>query len=126
MKVNASIVNTTEHAEPKIRHASRIGALFKRIGDLPQFLIFFVLGLAPGWAQAGILSSGICRPYRQLVDNELFLMVSIIAAAILVIAWKLAPSGAALSKGVGLLAALFIGLNIENILQAATGAGIAC
>jgi hypothetical protein len=43
-----------------------------------------------------------------------------------VITWKLAPSGTALAKGVGLLAALVIGLNIENILQAATGVGIAC
>jgi hypothetical protein len=116
----------TARSESVSRPAARLAATFKRIGDLPQLLIFFVLGLAPGWVQAGILSAGICRPYRQLVDNELFLMVSIIAAAILVIAWKLAPSGAALSKGVGLLAALFIGLNIENILQAATGAGLAC
>jgi hypothetical protein len=48
--------------------------------------------------------------------GDLFLMVSVIAAAILVIAWKLAPSGYALAKGVGLLAALFVALNIENIL----------
>ena len=48
--------------------------------------------------------------------GELFLMISVIAAAILVIAWRLAPSGYALAKGVGLIAALFVGLNIENIL----------
>ena len=105
---------------------TQIQTLLNRIGQLPQMLAFFMLGLLPGWAYAGILSQGICRPYRRLVDNELFLMISVIAAAILVITWKLAPSGSALSKGVGVLAALFIGLNIENILTAATGAGIAC
>lgn len=104
----------------------QIQTLLNRIGQLPQMLAFFMLGLLPSWAYAGILSQGICRPYRRLVDNELFLMISVIAAAILVITWKLAPSGSALSKGVGLLAALFIGLNIENILTAATGSGIAC
>ena len=104
----------------------QIQTLLNRIGQLPQMLAFFMLGMLPSWANAGILSQGLCRPYRQLVDNELFLMVSVIAAAILVVAWKLAPSGSALAKGVGLIAALFIGLNIENILTAATGAGIAC
>ena len=104
----------------------QIQTLLNRIVQLPQMLTFFMLGLLPGWANAGILSQGICRPYRELVDNELFLMVSVIAAAILVVAWKLAPSGSALAKGVGLIAALFIGLNIENILTAATGAGMAC
>lgn len=104
----------------------QIQTLLNRIGQLPQMLAIFMLGLLPSWAYAGILSQGICRPYRRLVDNELFLMISVIAAAILVITWKLAPSGSALSKGVGVLAALFIGLNIENILTAATGAGIAC
>lgn len=104
----------------------RISQACQRAGQAPQLLALFVLGTLPTVVQAGILSQGICRPYRQLVDNELFLMISVIAAAILVVAWKLAPSGQALSKGVGLLAALFIGLNIENILVAATGAGIAC
>ena len=95
---------------------NQMQTLVNRIGQLPQMLTFFMLGMLPSWANAGILSQGLCRPYRQLVDNELFLMVSVIAAAILVVAWKLAPSGSALAKGVGLIAALFIGLNIENIL----------
>ena len=107
-----------------VLHQLRKG--WTRIGQLPQLIAFFALGLLPGWAQAGVLSAGLCRPYKQMVDNELFLMISVIAAAILVITWKLAPSGTALAKGVGLLAALVIGLNIENILQAATGVGIAC
>lgn len=86
----------------------------------------FVLGLMPAWAYASVLSAGICRPYRQLVDNELFVMIAVIAAVVLVIVWKMSPSGTILARGVGLLAALVIGLNIENILQAATGAGLAC
>lgn len=86
----------------------------------------FALGLMPAWAYAGVLSAGICRPYRQLVDNELFVMLAVISAVVLVIVWKMAPSGTILARGVGLLAALVVGLNIENILQAATGTGIAC
>ncbi len=86
----------------------------------------FSLGLLPAVANAGFLSQGICRPYRQLVDNELFMIISVIAAVILVIAWKLAPSGQILARGVGLLAALAVGLNIENILQLVVGGGMAC
>lgn len=77
-------------------------------------------------ASAGFLSRAICRPYRQLIDNELFLMVAVIAGALLVLMWKLAPSGTYLQKGVGLLAALAIGLNLENFIQAAFGGGLAC
>jgi hypothetical protein len=83
--------------------------------------------MLPSTANAGILSSGICRPYRQLVDNELFVVVSAIMAVVLVIGWKLAGTGSkAIQSGIGLLAALFIGLNIENIIQTATGVGIFC
>jgi hypothetical protein len=104
----------------------QIQTLLNRIGQLPQMLAFFMLGMLPSWANAGLLSQGICRPYRQVVDNELFLMISVIAATVLLITWKLAPSGSALAKGVGLLAALVLALNIENILQYVTGSGIAC
>jgi hypothetical protein len=104
----------------------QIQTLLNRIGQLPQMLAFFMLGMLPGWAYAGILSRGICGPYRDLVDNELFLIISVIAATVLLISYKVAPSGSILAKGIGLLAGLFIALNIENILQTATGAGIAC
>ncbi len=77
-------------------------------------------------AQAGVLSKNLCKPYRQLVDNELFVTVGVIMAVVLVIAWKLAPSGTYMQKAVGLLAALAIGLNIETIFQTAFGAGLAC
>lgn len=88
----------------------------------------FIVGLmlAPHIVYAGFLSRGICRPYRQLVDNELFIMIAVIAGCLLVLMWKLAPSGTLLQKGVGLLAALAIGLNLENLLQAAFGGGLAC
>ncbi len=96
--------------------------------DLRALFTSFVVGLflAPQLATAGILSKGLCRPYRQLVDNELFLMIAVIVGAVLVISWKLAPSGTYLQKGVGMLAALAIGLNLENFLQAAFGGGVAC
>ena len=88
--------------------------------------LMFYIACRPELANAGILSKGLCKPYKQLVDNELFMVVAAVAAVILVVGWKLAPSGGAMAKGVGLLAALVIGLNIENILQAVTGVGIAC
>jgi uncharacterized membrane protein len=80
----------------------------------------------PALVEAGLLSQSICRPYRQLVDSELFIVIAAIVAVILVIVWKLAPAGGVLAKGVGLLAAVAIGLNIENILVGAFGVGIAC
>lgn len=83
-------------------------------------------GLAGHDVQAGVLSKNLCRPYRQLVDNELFLTIAVVAGAILVIAWKLAPSGTYMQKAVGLLAALVIGLNLENLLQTGFGIGLAC
>ena len=90
------------------------------------FGLMLYLVLRPEWVYAGILSKGICKPYRQLVDNELFMVASAIAAVVLVIAWKLGAGNTAMSKGVGLLAALAIALNIENILQYATGQGAFC
>lgn len=93
--------------------------------ELVYGLILYV-ACRPELANAGILSKGLCKPYKSLVDNELFMVVAAVAAVILVVAWKLAPSGGAMAKGVGLLAALVIGLNIENILQSVTGVGIAC
>lgn len=83
-------------------------------------------GLAGHDAQAGVLSKSLCRPYRQVVDNELFLTIAVLAAAILVIAWKLAPSGTYIQKAVGLLAALALGLNLENLFQLSFGVGLAC
>ena len=92
----------------------------------------FVYGLvlfgfcSPMVVQAGVLSKAICKPYKQLVDNELFMVIAAIAAVILIIVWKLAPSGTILSKGIGLLAALVFAVNIENVLQMVTGTGLGC
>lgn len=97
-----------------------------RVRRCPEVVAGLVLGLLPGWAHASILSASICRPYRMLVDDDLFMMVSAIAAVILVVAWKLAPSGQIVARGIGLLAALTVALNIENILQVVAGRGIAC
>ena len=83
-------------------------------------------GMAAQEAQAGVLSRNLCRPYRQLVDNELFITIAVIAGVILVLAWKLAPSGTYLQKAVGLLAAVVLGLNLENLFQVSFGTGLAC
>lgn len=80
----------------------------------------------PALVEAGLLSKSLCRPYKQLVDNELFVTIAAIVAVVLVVVWKFSPSGQVMTKFVGLLAALAVGLNIENILQAATGVGLAC
>jgi hypothetical protein len=83
--------------------------------------------MLPSIANAGILSSGICRPYRQLVDDELFVVISAIAAVGLLIAWKTSGSGSkAMQGGISLLTALVIALNIENIIQITTGRGLFC
>ena len=83
--------------------------------------------MLPSTANAGILSSGICRPYRQLVDDELFVVISAIAAVGLLIAWKTSGAGSkAMQGGISLLTALVIALNIENIIQITTGRGLFC
>jgi dipeptide/tripeptide permease len=105
--------------------AARLYAFMCNSKELVYGLMLYI-ACRPELANAGILSKGLCKPYKQLVDNELFMVVAAIAAVILVIAWKLAPSGGAMAKGVGLLAALVIGLNIENILQVVAGVGLAC
>lgn len=95
--------------------------------EFASFLIGTVVGLMCAHpAMAGFLSKALCKPYRQLVDSELFITIGVIMAAVLVIAWKLAPSGTYLAKGVGLLAGITIGLNIENIMQLSFGSGLAC
>jgi hypothetical protein len=110
----------------------QLQSLFSKLGQSLNTYREFVYGVMlylvcrPEIVNAGLLSKGICKPYKLLVDDELFMVVAAIAAVVLLVAWKLAPSGGALSKGIGLLAALIFALNIENILQAVTGRGIAC
>ena len=82
--------------------------------------------LRPELANAGFLSKGLCKPYKLLVDNELFMVAAMIMAVVLVLAWKFSPSGTVLAKGVGLMAALLVGLNVENIVQSVAGAGVVC
>ena len=102
--------------------------LAQSINNSREFVYGLMLYIAcrPEIVNAGLLSKGICKPYKSLVDNELFVVIAAIAAAVLVIVWKMAPSGGILAKGIGLLAALVIGLNIENILQVVAGTGLAC
>lgn len=103
----------------RIRHAIHQGK------DLTLGMMLFVLA-HPAAVEAGILSKGICRPYKQLVDNELFVVISVVVGCILVIVWKLAPSGQILTRAIGLMAGLAIALNLENVLQAMTGVGLFC
>jgi len=103
----------------RIQHAIHQGK------DLALGMMLFVLA-HPAAVEAGILSRGICRPYKQLVDNELFVVISVVVGCILVIVWKLAPSGQILTRAIGLMAGLAIALNLENVLQAMTGVGLFC
>ncbi len=77
-------------------------------------------------AQASILSSGYCRAYKQVVDDELYVTLGVIVLAILLIVWKVAPSGTVLSKALGILTALALALNLENLMQLVFGRGLAC
>lgn len=118
MKTILSLVKTIKKNSPTV---------VAMLGHSRDYAFGVALGvLCSPVVQAGVLSKNLCRPYRQLVDNELFVMIGVIVGVILVIAWKLAPSGTYLQKAVGLLAALAIGLNIETIMQAAFGTGLAC
>lgn len=105
-----------------ITRASQV--LSKPTGQGAAVLIW--LTCHPAIAEAGILSRGICRPYKQLVDNELFVVLSVVVAAILVIMWKVAPSGQLMARALGLLAALAVALNLENVIQQVTGVGFFC
>jgi hypothetical protein len=93
--------------------------------ELVHGAVLYIL-LRPELVNAGLLSKGICKPYKLLVDNELFMIIAAIAAVALLVLWKLSPSGGIMAKGIGLIAALVLGINLENILQTVTGTGIAC
>ncbi|WP_146187699.1 hypothetical protein [Limnohabitans sp. T6-5] len=99
-----------------------------QISTAKAYVMATLLGLLchPSVVSAGVLSKGICRPYKMLVDNELFVVLSVVASAILLIAWKLAPSGQLMTRAVGVLAALSIALNIETLIQIVTGVGLFC
>lgn len=75
---------------------------------------------------AGILSASICRPYKNLVDDDLYMVLAAISAVGLLIAWKTMGGSSVLGKAVSLLAALMVALNLENLLQLATGRGFFC
>lgn len=80
----------------------------------------------PEVVMAGKLSAGLCKTYRSIVDNELFVVLATVASAILLIVWKMAPAGGILAKAVGVLAALTIAINLESILNSATGVSLGC
>jgi uncharacterized membrane protein YeiH len=100
----------------------KLSALFTRVGAFRASKGQVVLAaLVSGVCQpvmAGILSKAVCAPYRQMVDNELFIALAAISAVILVIVWKTGNSSGVLAKGIGLLAAVMFAMQIENILYA--------
>lgn len=77
-------------------------------------------------AQAGFLGGPLCRGYKGIVDDELYVTLGVIVLAILLIVWKVAPSGTILSKALGILTALALALNLENLMQLVFGRGLAC
>lgn len=101
---------------------------FQKVSEAKIYVMAMLLGVAfhPTVVSAGFLSKGICRPYKALVDNELFVVISVVVAAILVIMWKLAPSGQLMARAIGVMAALAIGLNLENLIQLISGVGLIC
>jgi hypothetical protein len=54
------------------------------------------------------------------------MVVAALAAIGLLIAWKTMGGSSVLGKAISLLAALMVALNLENLLQLATGRGIFC
>lgn len=88
--------------------------------------MMFIYAVVLPSANAGILSQNLCRPYKRVVDNELFLVVGFIVTGILIIGWKLAPKGTILQRAIEILAAIGLGLNLENLMQMGFGSGFAC
>jgi hypothetical protein len=107
-----------ETTATRIRQALRLSA------NAP--LAFLVICTASHPAMAGLLSAGICRPYKSLVDDDLYMVVAAIAAVGLLVAWKTMGGSSVLGKAVSLLAAVLVALNLENLLQLATGKGVFC
>ncbi len=104
---------------------NRFSKTLAELNSLIHGAVIYML-CRPELANAGLLSKGLCRGYRALVDDELFMVGSVIALVILIIAFKFTKDSKAIGTGVGILAALTIGLNIENMLQLATGKGAFC
>lgn len=77
-------------------------------------------------AHAGFLGRDLCRGYKGIVDDELYVTLGVIVLAILLIVWKVAPSGSILQKGIGIVTALALALNLENMIQLIFGRGLAC
>jgi hypothetical protein len=77
-------------------------------------------------AHAGFLSRDTCRLYKSVVDDELFITLGVIVLAVLLIVWKLAPSNTVLSKALGIVTAIALALNLENLMQLVFGRGLAC
>ena len=107
-----------ETAATSIRQTMRLSA------HAPLAFLVFCTATHP--AMAGVLSAGICRPYKQLVDDDLYMVIAAIAAVGLLVAWKTMGGSSVLGKAVSLLAAVLVALNIENLLQTATGKGVFC
>ena len=77
-------------------------------------------------AHAGFLSRDLCRGYKGIVDDELYVTLAAIVLTVLLIVWKVAPSGTILQKGIGIVTALALALNLENIMHLISGRGLAC
>jgi hypothetical protein len=77
-------------------------------------------------AHAGFLSQAICRPYKKIIDDELFMWLAVIAATGILIAAKLGSDKGAISKGIGVLLILGMLLSLEVLVASATGKSFVC
>jgi hypothetical protein len=105
--------------------ASAIAGKVLRSKELIYGFAIYML-CRPILAEAGLLGKTLCRQYKQLVDTELFMTISVIVLVILIISWKISKDSKAITNILGILMALAILLNIENILQSSFGIGMGC
>lgn len=80
----------------------------------------------PVVADASVLSSGICKFYRKVADNELFTVLAVIALVIAIVGFKLTKDSKVLSNILGIVIAVLGLVNIETIVTSLTGSGLVC
>lgn len=80
----------------------------------------------PAIVEASVLSSGICKFYRKIADNELFTVLGVIALVIAIVVFKLTKDNKILSTVLGIVIALLAAINVETIVTALTGSSMVC
>ena len=97
----------------------------KKVNGLAYGTVLY-LALRPGIAGAFQLSNTFCSFYKSVIDNELLLILSVIAFMILIVAWKFTKDNKVIASVLGLAIAITGLFNVEGIVNAISGKTILC